>query len=131
MGMTVKHNHLSQHEFVSAGWQILGELELPSGAEASGRSDAWLAEILTPLQLHADFLDKVLKSAQEAITRLSHPARVGVAFEHIRLLVFVPADSLSKGQNWGFFRIEKIASATTGGSFPNLLIEFFLYREEG
>jgi len=128
--MTVKHNHPSQNELSSAEWQILGELELPVGTEASGRCDAWLAETLMPLKLHADFLNKVLKSAQEAIARLSHPASVVMAFEHIHLLVFVPADSSSNGQNWGFFRIEKIEGATTDGSVPNHAIDFFLYREE-
>jgi len=128
--MTVKHNHPSQNESSSAEWQILGGVELPVGAEASGRSDVWQAETLLPLKLHADFFDKIMKSAQQAIVRLSYPARAEIAWEHIRLLIFVPAENLSKGQNWGFFRIEKTESAATDESSPTHVVEFFLYREE-
>ena len=130
MGMAVKHNHLSQHELSSDDWQILGELELPVGFETSGRIGSWLAETLLPLKLHADFYDKVSKSVHEAIARLLLPSRAGVPFEHLHLLIFVPADSSLYRQNWGFFRIEKVASATTEESIPDHVIELFLYREE-
>jgi hypothetical protein len=129
--MTVEHNHPSNHEFSSAEWQALGEIELPIGSDTSVRGNAWLAETLKPLELRADFSNKVMKSAQETIARAVHPSRALVAFEHIHITVFVPTDSASKGQNWGFFRIEKFEGAPPDDSFPAHAIEFFLYREEG
>ncbi len=120
----------SLNEFSRAGWQVLGELELPASAEANGMSETWLKDTLIPLSLHADFLTKILKSAQDAVTRATRPVQATRDFEHIHIFIFVPAVSTSKGQNWGFFRIEKIESTTADESHPDHTIEFFLYREE-
>lgn len=37
-------------------WQIVGELELPFGADAHSLIDAWLSEVLARLHLHVIFL---------------------------------------------------------------------------
>ena len=117
-------NHLSGND-----WCILGELELPVGAEADGMVSAWLTEILNPLSLNTDFLYKVLKSAQDAAAR-SIQAETRMGFEHIHLLVFAPRENASKGKTWGFFRIEKVGRPIANKDPYDHSIEFYLYLEE-
>ena len=124
----VKHIDSSTDHLSETDWRILGELELPIGAEADGVVSAWLAEILNPLGLHTDFLNKVLKSAQDAAAR-SIQAETMMAFEHIHLLVFAPRENASKGKTWGFFRIEKVGTPITNKNPYDHSIEFYLYPE--
>jgi hypothetical protein len=53
----------------STDWQVLGELELPFGVDAGPAIKTWLLELLTPLRLHVDFLNRVLESAENAVAR--------------------------------------------------------------
>lgn len=125
--MNTMRQHDGFHDTPSAkGWQILGELELIAEPEAGHTVSEWLAVILDPLDLRADFLNKVLKSAQEVSART---IQNGMRFEHLHLLVFAPSTRSSNGQTWGFFRIEKVAAATAGNTNPDHAIEFYLYVE--
>jgi len=110
------------------GWQILGELELTVNPDTDHTINKWLAATLSPLDLSADFLNKILTSAQDAAARAMQTKTV-IKFPHTHLLVFVPEDRASKVQTWGFFRIEKIESAKAGESPPDHAIEFYLYLE--
>jgi hypothetical protein len=125
----VKHIDSSLDHLSETGWRILGELELPIGAEADGLVSAWLAEILNPLGLHTDFLNKVLKSAQDSAEHAMQAENRQLEFEHLHLLVFIPRNHIEEGQTWGFFRIEKIESATSENNDPNHALEFYLYQE--
>ena len=89
---------------------------------------AWLKEILHPLPLQIDFLNRILKSAQDAAT---HAFRAGtmIKFEHIHLLIFVTQDHASNEKTWGFFRIEKMGTPTAETKKYDHSIEFYLYRE--
>lgn len=109
-------------------WQILGQLELPVASQSDDAIRIWLKETLNPLNLHADFLNKILKSAQDSAARTMQ-IESGMGFEHIHLLVFVPSDRTSKGLTWGFFRIEKIENTKADESPPDHAIEFYLYVE--
>lgn len=104
-----------------ADWKVLGELEVSLGADADAALRDWLAEILRPLDLPADFQNKVLNSAREAAARLTREETL--TFDHIHLLILVPTERASKRGTWGFFRIEKIEA---GGDHA---IEFYLYVE--
>ena len=119
-------------EHSESGWRILGELELPIAAEADGAISAWLTQILNPIDLHMDFLNKVTRSAQDAAIRAITAERAQTEFEHIHLCLFVPRTdlfTLYKGQTWGFFRIEKMGPSTENGSPHDHSIEFYLYLE--
>ncbi|HJR80926.1 MAG TPA: hypothetical protein VJ821_12695 [Anaerolineales bacterium] len=119
----------SSHPHVpGADWQILGKLELPVGTDSDAPIRAWLADILLPLRLHQDFMDKVLKSAQDAAAR-SIQAEMMHAFEHIHLLVFAPRHNDSNEKTWGFFRIEKAGTFTAKEKPDDHSIEFYLYLE--
>ena len=117
-----------QNKLSRVDWQILGELELSAGSDTNSAIGTWLAEILLPLNLQTDFMDRVLKSAQDAAAR-SIGAETMTAFEHIHLLVFAPRENRTKGQTWGFFRIEKAGASTVTENPGDHSIEFYVYLE--
>lgn len=119
----MKHSITDQNDLSGASWQILGNLELPVDFDANPGVDAWLAELLRPLNLHADFQNEVLISTLEAASRASR------AFKHIHLHIFVPAVRSAEGQTWGFFRIEKIENSLPEKDIPDHAIELYLYLE--
>ena len=126
--MNTMQPHDAFHDTPSAkSWQVLGELELIAGPDADRTFSTWLAVILAPLELPADFLNKVMKSAQEVAARAM---RNGMSFEHLHLLVFAPSTRSSNEQTWGFFRIEKVAAANANESPRDHAIEFYLYLED-
>jgi len=109
-------------------WQILGELMLPVGSDINELISARLTELLAPLELHENFLKRVLKSAQNYVGRAMTPDE-GVPFGEIHIYIFGPNERTSKGQTWGFFRIEKIDSHEQNLAHPDHTVEFYLYRE--
>jgi hypothetical protein len=121
----VDNTNPSHNEISGTDWQVLGELELPIGSDDA--IESWLVETLSPLTLHTDFLNKVLKSAQEVAARAMQ-ADALMQFKHVHLLVFAPPDYASNRHNWGFFRIEKVENASHQDD-PNHVIEFYLYLE--
>ncbi|MCQ3937541.1 MAG: hypothetical protein DPW18_10910 [Chloroflexi bacterium] len=118
----MKHTHPSLPHIPGADWRILGELELPAAADSDSAVRAWLVNLLDPLRLHADFQNKILRSAQEAAARLLN-AQTEIKFEHIHLLILAPPNHAVKEGTWGFFHIEKVGQ---GGDHA---IEFYLYLE--
>lgn len=112
----------------TSSWQMLGELTLPIGSDANDLISARLTELLAPLDLHESFLNRVLKSAQNYVGRTLTPD-VGIPFGEIHLYIFGPNERMSKGQTWGFFRIEKIDNHEQNVAYPDHTVEFYLYRE--
>jgi len=114
------------HSPTAPGWNMLGELELIAEPNTDHTVSKWLAVILDPLDLHPDLLNKVVKSAQAASARV---LQIGMVLKHLHLLVFAPSTRSSNGQTWGFFRIEKVATAKADESSRDHTIEFYLYLE--
>lgn len=111
-----------------ASWQTLGELELTADSRLSDEQfRAWLAECLSPLGLNVEFLNKVLKSAQDSTARLLS-AHGNTRLEHIHLILFASTFDATKRQSWGFFRIEKIDEEEQTDP-PDHTIEIYLYVE--
>lgn len=127
----VRQNKPSPNNFPGADWQLLDELELPVGSYMDEKINIniWLTEILRPLNLHTDFLNRVLSSAKDAITHVRQVVAL-TEFVDIHLLIFAPADFTSDRQIWGFFRIEKVGSSIGDGNPSNHSIEFYLYLED-
>lgn len=117
----------SPDEASRSGWQLLGQMELSIGLHA-GTIHSWLVELLTPLNLHPDFVNQLLNSAQDAAMRALHPG-TGVSFEHIHISIFAPGEITAHGGLWGFFRIEKIDSTELNKDHPDHAVEFYLYLE--
>lgn len=109
------------------GWQVLGELQLTAGSDVHDTVDGWLAVLLSQLELDREFVNKVLRSAQEATGRILQTTHT-TGFEHLQLLVFVPTDRRRRRKCWGFFRIEKV-EAEMNQVHPAHAIEFYLYLE--
>lgn len=123
----MKHTDSSLHRTLSPGWQLLGELELTVNQDTDHTVGKWLTVILNALDLQADFMSKVLKSAQEVTTRVMQAGAVTKS-QHFHLLVFSPPEAAAKGHSWGFFRIEKIDSEADKAN-PDHTVEFYLYLE--
>ena len=112
----------------ASSWHMLGDLMVPVGSSPNEIISAWLRELLAPLELHENFLNRVLQSVQNYAGRaLDQDA--GVPFGHIHLSIFGPNERTSRGQTWGFFRIEKIDSAERNVTHPDHRVEFYLYQE--
>ena len=122
--------HLTQptNEMSGAKWQLLGETKLPVGSGAEESLQPWLVETLRHLNLNAGFLNKILASAQLSAENAMQAAAAN-QHEHIHLLFFATPFTLASGQNWGFFRVEKVESRPAGKGLPDHSIEFYLYRE--
>ena len=112
----------------NAGWQILGEQELPVGASVEDALYAWLTEVLYPLNLQAELLNKIIASAKDAVARAVQ-AEIMLKFEHIHLTVFVPSEREEKEQAWGFFRLEKIEDTKENQIGGDHAVEFYLYGD--
>ena len=114
----------------ASSWQMLGELILSVGSKPDELIALWLKELLAPLDLHENFVTRVLQSAQNYAGRALGPD-ADAHFSHIHLSIFGPDEWTSKGQTWGFFRIEKIDRAGENLAHPDHTVEFYLYREQG
>ena len=106
----------------------MGEFELPAEAFADGVLQSRLKEILNPLELHEDFVNRILNSAQQTAARLLRDD-TEIKLEHIRLLVFVPSRRKSQKQTWGFFSVEKLEDTKDGAVAKEQTIEIYLYVE--
>jgi len=124
----VNHNNPPTQKLQGAGWQFLGKLDLPIDANLEVTIYRWLTDILHPLNLHEEFLNKILKSAQAATVRVTQ-ARTVIKSDHIHLMIFVLSNRGATKQNWGFFRVEKIENTAEANSAPDHAIEFYLYVE--
>ncbi|HJR81942.1 MAG TPA: hypothetical protein VJ821_17850 [Anaerolineales bacterium] len=124
----MKHTDTSLHHASTADWQLLGEFQLTLKLDASQAVSEWLAVTLDPLQLHADFTSKIVKSAEEAAARAMQSETV-MKYQHTHLLIYIPANRPATGGTWGFFRIEKVGTDTERGSPRDHSIEFYLYLE--
>ena len=70
-------------------WQLVAELELFLGVDNQSRISSWLLEVLSPLQLHMDFLDKALKSVEVAAARALQTETV-TKHQHLHFLIYIP-----------------------------------------
>lgn len=109
-------------------WHRLGELELPAGASADSAIRNWIAPILNTLNLSPDFLDRVVKSAQESVMRYLDPD-AGLTNGHIHLSIHAPREHLTKGKTWGFFHIERIENRVEELDDRGHAIDYYLYVE--
>lgn len=107
----------------SLDWQVLGEIKRPVSADPNRAIHNWLLEILHPLDLPPDFLNKITTSAQDCILRAIQAETVN-RFEHIRLVIFAPRENVSKRRCWGFFRIEKMDE-----NAREYIFEYYLYED--
>ena len=126
MADSVKH---SSNQSSASGWQTLGELKVYAGAGMESAVQAWVINTLQPLELHADLLNKISRSAWEAAMRVLESKGNTLNDRHIHLLIFAPASQPRAGLTWGFFRLEKLEDFPLNKDPADHLIEFYLYCE--
>jgi hypothetical protein len=119
------HSHTQNQR---SEWQFLGELELPAGVNLDEPIRTWLAGLFDPLALHGDFLNRILKSAQDAAARVFLSESAGKV-DHIHLVIYGPNEQGLKPGTWGFFRVEKVENNAEEPFTAAHSIEFYLYRE--
>ncbi|HZM23029.1 MAG TPA: hypothetical protein VFC02_14870 [Anaerolineales bacterium] len=120
---------LSSRRPSGTDWQVLGELELAIGSEYAGVINTWMREKLSPLKLQADFINRILKSAQDAAGHFTESKGAGGEIGHIHIRVLAPLSQKLDEKTWGFFRIEKLESVREVKNPPDHYIEFHLYFE--
>ena len=120
--------HPSQNQHTDSEWQFLSELEVPVGSDAEQRVAVWLTKSLKTLDLPEDFVNKILKSAQDAMTRLTRVESV-MNIEHIHVCLFIPQTHTQESQFWGFFRAEKVMDTAEDTLVHGQMIAFYLYLE--
>ena len=109
----------------SPGWYTLGELELPVDVSTDDAIHAWLAEILSPLDLSPGFQEKVLSSVKETAGQAFQPAME--THSHIYIAILVPHGHILSGKSWGYFHIERIEPGSD--NINSHVIAFYLYVE--
>jgi hypothetical protein len=125
----VKQDIPSSNKYTETDWQNLGKLELPTGHPGNGAIEPWIIEILEPLIPPADFLRKLISSANQAVDRVIGSMSHANEENHILLRIFAPNNHTSQGQTWGFFRIEKTGLRSDFEGVSPHLIDFYLYLE--
>jgi len=111
-----------------ANWQILGELELPSGVRIDDAVHAWLMDVLTHLNLSPIFWETVLVSVQESAKRALQTITTN-GHSHIHISILTPRDQTLAGKSWGFFHVERIRPRVDVINAHHYAIDFYLYVE--
>ena len=119
-------SHTQNHP--ASNWLILGDLELSVEVNSKDTLELWLKEITKPLDLHTDFLNRILNSAHQTIVRLLRPD-AETKLDHIHLVVFAPSNRTLKKLIWGFFSVERLKDIEDGTIANNHTIEIYLYKE--
>jgi len=124
--MNIMHSQLNHSP--GADWQTLGELELPVDTNIVDAINVSLAEILTPLNLSTNFLNKILNSAQESVVR-AQQSDTSKSFGHIHISIFAPNKQIQNGKTWGFFQTERIRNPSEDVDSHQHTIDYYLYTE--
>lgn len=124
----MKYNDPTFSNLRGTEWQVLGELKLPVGSSVNAAIYVWLMKSLHPLNLHADFLSKILKSIEEAAERAMKRAGVEAKFDSLNIFIFAPGDH-PKGQAWGFFRVERMDTVSKTEDPNKYVIEYYLFQD--
>jgi hypothetical protein len=114
------------------GWQILAELDLLVAVDFESQVQTWMFETMYPLGIDPELLNRILKSALEAISRKKNSNCKETNLPKVRLRLYTSMEvpiRLDLKRNWGFFRIDKHGVTSTGGDHFDQLIEFFLYLD--
>ena len=124
----MKQADSSHNKSSDNSWQFLGELTLPADSKVDSAIGNWLTTIIAPFDLSPDFLNRVLESVQESVTRALQP-NTAMAFGYIYLSIFAPSEHVSQGRTWGFFHIERIEYRGEAVDTHDHAIDFYLYME--
>jgi hypothetical protein len=121
----MKMNVSTHNPVPDPGWQILGDLDLPSGEIPGNAIQAWLMNVLAPLNLSQDFLNRVLQSAQESASRGLQ--QKDPTSNHIHLSILTPYEQTASQKTWGFFHTERSENQAGSDTGHVHWINYYLY----
>ena len=124
----MKQIDLSHTNTPQSEWQLLGALDLSVGPDADFAINPWLRELLNPLDLSADFMNRVMESAQDSVMRILQTDII-LLFGHVHLSIFAPHERIPERKTWGFFHIERIENRGEAVNTRDHAIDFYLYVE--
>jgi hypothetical protein len=120
--------HQSHTQTPNTNWELFAELELPLSGNQNETIHEWLDRILKPLKLYDDICHRVEISLYEGATRTVN-AQSEKKHQQIHVKIYLPTQRQLKGNNWSFFRVEKIEDQVQDGQVPDHAIELYLYLE--
>lgn len=109
-------------------WQLLGKLDLSINSDADSAIDPWLTELLNPLDLSRDFMNRVMASVEGTVRRVLHSNATSIS-GHIHLSIFAQCEHIPERRIWGFFHIERIENQGEAVNTHDHAIDFYLYVE--
>ncbi|MGD8402379.1 MAG: hypothetical protein PVJ21_01875 [Anaerolineales bacterium] len=124
----MKQINLSHKNTSDTGWQLLGELDLSVRPEDEFTINTWLTDLLKPLDLSTDFMNRVVTSVQDSVSRIMQPSGT-ISLGHIHLSFYAPNERIRERNTWGFFHIERIENRADSVNTNDHAINFYLYVE--
>lgn len=103
-------------------------MKLALGENVEAVLYTWLMDLLEPLDLQAELVNKIIASAQDAFARATQ-TDLTFQFEQIRLEVFIPEKRGARKKAWSFFRLDKIEDTSNEHVGSNHAVEIYLYGE--
>lgn len=104
-------------------WLPHAEFELSYEALIGKELRSWLSANLRPLGLVEPFIEKLYHSARDTV------GDIPSGIDHVRVLIYKPANLTPVDQTWGFFRMVKNGGIHEEPPVNQYEIVFYLYAE--
>ncbi len=120
-------NPLTQPE-----WRLIYQLSILDDTPVEKVLTDSLAVELEPMEMSADFLQKVIQSIKNSVANALDNLRSARTDFQLKLFVYVPKKikARNRKRNWGFFRVEKTEPASISKNRTAIhSIEFYLYMD--
>jgi hypothetical protein len=113
-------------------WWLIYQLSILDDTPVEKVLTDSLAVELEPMEMSADFLQKVIQSIKNSVANALDNLRSARTDFQLKLFVYVPKKikALNDKRNWGFFRVEKTEPASISKNrTATHSIEFYLYMD--
>lgn len=113
-------------------WRLIYQLSILDDTSVEKVLTDSLAVELKPMEMSAEFFQKVIQSIKNSVTNALDIFRSAGTDFQLKLFVYVPKrlKALNHKRNWGFFRVERTEPASNSKKRPAThSIEFYLYLD--
>lgn len=113
-------------------WRLIYQLSILDDTPVEKVLTDSLAVELEPMEMSADFLQKVIQSIKNSVANALDNLRSARTDFQLKLFVYVPKKIKARNdkRNWGFFRVEKTEPASISKNrTATHSIEFYLYMD--
>ncbi len=111
-------------------WRLIYQLSISDDTPIEKVLTDSLAVELEPMEMSADFFQKVIQSIKNSVANALDNLRSARTDFQLKLFVYVPKKLKARNhkRNWGFFRVEKMEPVSISKNHPAThSIEFYLY----